>query len=105
VPATAGTLTHEVIRIAGRIYRNDGIVDRVTPGQRLEWHTTSGADAHGARTVRAIGPNRCSVSMALHIVPHGINRVLAPLLRSTIAKGLRNDLAELERLVAPSPNV
>jgi hypothetical protein len=104
-PAVAGTTTHEVLRVGGRTYVNDAVIERVVPGERLEWRTTAGADAHGARAVRPLGPHRCEVGLELHVEPHGIDRLLMPVLRRTLATGLRADLERLgellEREVAP----
>lgn len=101
----AGATTHEVIRVAGRTYRNDGVIDRVVPGSTIEWHTTSGAEAHGARTVRSLAPDRCEVTLELHVVPHGINRLLAPVLRSVLRSNLRRDLTALAAASAATPAV
>lgn len=98
-----GTITHEVIRVAGRTYRTTGRVDRVVDGATIAWHTTSGAEAHGTRTVRAIGRDRCEVTLELHVVPRGVNRLLAPVLRRMLASNLRRDLAALAALCAPRP--
>lgn len=98
-PAAVGTVTHEVMKVGGRTYRNTGLVGRVEAGRRLEWRTTAGADAHGSRTVEPLGGQRCRVTMELHVVPHGVNRVLAPVLRPMLVKGLRRDLQALAALV------
>ena len=97
-PIAVGVVTHEVMRVGGRTYRNTGVVERVEPGRRLDWRTTAGADAHGSRTVEPLGEGRCRVTMALHVVPHGVNRLLAPVLRPMLAKGLRRDLVALSAL-------
>ena len=99
-PAAVGTITHEVMKVGGRTYRNTGLVGRVEPGRRLEWRTTAGADAHGSRTVESLGGERSRVTMELHVVPHGVNRLLAPVLRPMLVKGLRRDLQALATLVA-----
>ena len=98
-PAAVGTVTHEVMKVGGRTYRNTGLVARVDPGRRLEWRTTAGAQAHGSRTVEPLGEHRCRVTMELQVVPHGMNRVLAPVLRPMLVKGLRRDLRALATLV------
>ena len=98
--ADVGTTTHEVIRVAGRTYRNDGVIDRVVPGCSIEWHTTSGAEAHGVRTVRGLEPGRCEVTLELHVVPHGVNRLLAPVLRRVLRSNLRRDLGALAAVPA-----
>ena len=98
-PVQVGTVTHEVVRVGGRTYRNDGLVLRVDAGRRFEWRTTAGADAHGARTVEPLDEHRCQVTMEVEVVPHGINRLLAPVLRPMLVKGLRRDLAALAGIV------
>lgn len=100
-PASAGAVTHEVLRVVGRTYRNDGVVERLVPGRRLEWRTTSGAVAHGSREVLPLGPDRCEVTLELHVEPHGVERLLAPVLRRILAKGLVEDLRRLADVVAP----
>lgn len=102
-PLGAGTITHEIIRVAGRTYRTTGCVDGVVDGTSIAWHTTSGAEAHGTRSVRALGPDRCEVALELHVVPRGVNRLLAPLLRRMLATNLRRDLAALAALCTAQP--
>ena len=97
--ATAGAVTSEVLRVAGRTYRNLGLVEQVLPGRRLEWRTTSGAVAHGSREVRVLAAERCRVDLELHVEPEGVNRLLAPLLRRVLAKGLVEDLRHLDDLL------
>jgi uncharacterized protein YndB with AHSA1/START domain len=101
--AVAGAVTRERIRAGGRTYRNDGVVERVVSGERLEWRTTAGVDADGARTVRSLGAGRCEVTLELHLRPHGFDRLLVPLLRGTLAKGLHADLGRLAGLLERSP--
>lgn len=96
---TEGSTTREVMRLGGRTYRNDAVVTSVVPGTRIEWRTTAGADAHGSRTVVPRGSARCEVTLELHVVPRGINRLLAPVLRRMIADNLRTDLDRLAGLV------
>jgi uncharacterized membrane protein len=99
----AGASTHEVIRVAGRTYRNSGVIDHVVRGSTIEWHTTSGAEARGARSVRALAPDRCAVTLELHVVPRGLNRLFAPVLRRMLRANLHRDLAELAALTAAVP--
>ena len=94
-----GTTTHEVIRVAGRTYVNDGIITGLVPGERLEWRTTTGVDAWGARTVSDVGEGRCAVDLELHVVPTGINRLLAPMLRRMMSRTMHADLETLRGLV------
>lgn len=98
-PAVVGTTTAEVLHLGGRTYRNGGVVTAVEPGHRLEWRTTSGADARGSRTVRPTGPGSCEVTLELQVRYHGLQRLLAPVLTPMLRKGLHGDLARLVSLV------
>ena len=99
-PATVGTTTDEVLHLGGRTYRNGGVVTAVEPGHRLEWRTTSGADADGARTVVPVADERCEVTLDLQVRPHGVERLLQPILIPMLRRGLRRDLRRLAALVA-----
>ena len=93
-----GTTTAEVMKVAGRTYRNDGEIVAVDAGARFAWRTTAGALAHGARQVTPIGAARCRVRLELHVTPTGVNRLLAPVLRRVLDRGLAGDLARLRDL-------
>lgn len=97
--ASEGTTTAEVLRLGGRTYRNGGLVIAVEPGRRLEWRTTSGADAQGSRTVRPVGPGACSVTLELEVRYHGLQRLLAPMLTPMLRRGLQGDLDRLADLL------
>ena len=103
--AQVGTSTAEVMKVAGRTYRNDGEVVAVTPGSRFEWRTTAGAVAHGSRQVSPIDPQRCRVRLELHVTPTGINRLFAPMLKRMLADGLTGDLQRLRNLVESEVSV
>lgn len=98
-PSMVGTTTHEVMRLGGRTYVNDGVVDDVVPGRRIEWHTTEGADASGAREVVPTPDGRSRVTLELRIRPHGAESLFAPIVRRTVRKQLWQDLEDLCRLV------
>lgn len=98
-PAREGTTTHETLRLGGRTYVNDGIVDAVEPGHRLTWHTVSGADASGSRRVVARADGGSRVTLTLTVRPHGAEVLLAPLVRRMLDRNLRRDLAALAALV------
>jgi hypothetical protein len=70
-PSVPGTTTHEVMRLGGRTYVNDGVVDVVVPGERLDWHTTQGAEASGSRQVTPLADGRCRVTLRLRVRPRG----------------------------------
>lgn len=90
-----GTTTAEEMRMAGQSYRNDGIVTAVEPGRRFSWRTTEGADAHGARTVEALGPDRCRLTLELVVTPHGAEALMAPVLGPMLRRTVVGDLRRL----------
>lgn len=98
-PAVTGTTTAEVLHLGGRTYRNGGMVTAVDPGRRLEWRTTSGADANGSRSVEPLGPDACTVTMTLDVRFHGSQWVLRPVLGPMLRKGLHRDLSHLASLL------
>ena len=101
-----GTTTSEDLRFGGRRYRNDGEVLEVTssgPRRSFRWRTVSGADAHGAREVVDHGDGTCSVTLELHVRPHGVERLLAPVLGRMLGRQLREDVARLADLVLSVP--
>ena len=96
--ASPGMTTYEVLRLGGRTYRNTGVIRAVVPGERIEWRTVEGADAHGARSVRPT-PDGCEVRLELHVHPTGVDRLLLPVLRVVLARNLRRDLVALAGVV------
>lgn len=98
-PVVAGQTTAEVLRLAGRTYRNGGEVTAVE-GDRFTWRTTSGVDADGARTVGALDGGRCRVVLELRLRPQGlVERLAVPMVR----KGLAADLQRLAALALREP--
>jgi uncharacterized protein YndB with AHSA1/START domain len=102
-PAVDGTTTDEVLRLGGRTYRNHGEVVRVEAGRRLEWRTTDGADANGSRTVTPVSDGRSEVELCLEVRPHGLERLLQPVLARMLRKGLHQDLGRLKALLETAP--
>jgi uncharacterized protein YndB with AHSA1/START domain len=98
-PVAVGTTTHEEMRLGGRAYVNDGVVDEVDPGRRLAWHTTDGADASGSRLVEALPDGGCRATLVLRVRPHGAEALMAPIVRRLLDRGLRRDLEALAALV------
>jgi uncharacterized membrane protein len=99
-PVTARTTTAEVLRAGGRTYRNSGAVTSLDPGARFTWRTTAGADvdADGSRSVEPLGPDRCRVRLELRVRPRPGQRLLTPVLRRTLRRGLAADLGRLRAL-------
>jgi uncharacterized protein YndB with AHSA1/START domain len=91
----AGTTTVEHLRLAGRHIRTEGEVTDVVDGRSFSWRTIAGADARGSRTVEALGPDRCRLRLELAVTPHGVERLLAPVLRRMLHANLRRDLQRL----------
>lgn len=104
-PVGVGTTTVEEMKFAGKSYRNDGEVVAVEPGSRFEWRTTAGAAAHGSRQVTPIDPQRCRVRLALHVTPTGFDRLLAPILKRMLDKGVAGDLERLRDLVEAEASI
>ena len=104
-PSRPGTTTHEEMRLGGRTYVNDGVVDAVDPGRRLEWHTTEGADASGAREVEPLPDGTCRATLTLRVRPHGAEVLMAPVVRRMLDRNLRRDLDALAALVAAAATV
>lgn len=102
-PAVPGTTTDEVLHLAGRTYRNRGVVTEVEPGRRLVWRTTAGADARGSRTVQPTDDGRAEVELVLEVRTHGVERLLQPILAPMLRKGLQRDLARLADLMQRDP--
>ena len=102
-PAVVGTTTDEVLHLGGRTYRNHGEVIRVEPGRRLEWRTLEGADANGSRTVTPVPGGRSEVELYLEVRPHGVERLLRPVLAPMLRKGLHEDLGRLKAALETAP--
>jgi uncharacterized membrane protein len=104
-PVTPATITAEVVRFGGRTYRNGGEVTGVGPGTRFTWRTAPGADvdAEGSRTVEPLDPGRCRVRLELRVRPGPGQRLMAPLLRAMLRRGLEADLRRLRTLAGTTP--
>ena len=96
-PVMAGTTTREVLRLAGRTFRSDGIVESVGPGRLFTWRTVSGATASGTRSVEVLDDGRCRVVLELRVTPKRSERLMVPVLRRMLAKNLRGDVERLAR--------
>lgn len=95
-----GTTTREELRLGGRTWINEGVIDEVDPGRLLRWHTVRGADAAGTRRVEPSGTGSCRVTLELEVRPHGLERLMAPVLKRVLVRNLRRDLERLETVVA-----
>ena len=104
-PVTPTTITSEVMRFGGRTYRNGGEVTGVDPGARFTWRTTPGADAdaEGSRSVEPLAPGRCRVRLELRVRPAPGRRLLTPILRTMLRRGLAADLRRLRALAEQVP--
>jgi hypothetical protein len=97
-----GTTTAEVMRFAGRTYRNCGEVIQVEPGRSFAWRTTSGIDAEGARLVEPLGEDRCRFTFHVRVIPRATSeRLLEPALRWMLRRLIRSDVRRLASLCAP----
>jgi hypothetical protein len=102
-PVRVGTTTAEVLGVAGRTYRNGGVVTAVEPGIRFTWTTTSGVVADGSRAVEALSPGRCRVRIEQCVHPRAAQRMLVPLLRVLLRRTLAGDVRRLKTLVEAGP--
>lgn len=94
-----GARTSEVLRFAGRTWRNDGEVLVVEPGTHMTWRTTSGADADGARTVTPLGAGESRIRLRLRVTPHGMQRPFGRLLARMLQRNLDRDIVALRALI------
>ncbi|MFI6602744.1 SRPBCC family protein [Nonomuraea sp. NPDC050536] len=90
-----GTTTGEVMRFAGRTYRNGGEVLRVDPGREFAWRTTSGIDAEGGRIVEPLDEGRALFTFHVRIRTRGLESVMAPVLRRLLRRTIRADIRRL----------
>ena len=97
-PVVEGTTTAEELRMAGRTWRNTGVVTSVEPGRRFSWRTTSGVPASGSRSVVPRSGGGCRVELALSVTPTGIHRLLRPLLVPMLRRGLAADAERLRQV-------
>ncbi|WP_433221435.1 SRPBCC family protein [Microtetraspora malaysiensis] len=94
-----GTTTAEVMRFAGRTYRNGGEVIQVDPGRSFAWRTTSGIDAEGDRLVEPLGADRCRFTFHVRVTPRVTSeRLLEPALRWLLRRSIRADICRLAGL-------
>ena len=98
-PVEVGTTTDEVMRLAGRTYRNLGLVTAVDVGRSFRWRTTDGAQATGSRAVRPLDAGGSHIRLELHVRVVGIQRLMAPLLAMMLRRNLTGDVERLRRLL------
>ena len=96
--AEVGTRTREAVRVGGRTHRNEGVVETVEPGRSFSWRTTHGVDARGSRTVTPLAGGRCEVTLELYTDPRGLDRLIAPMVRTRLARTTARDLRALAAL-------
>ncbi|MFC4122891.1 SRPBCC family protein [Nonomuraea zeae] len=98
-----GTTTAEVMRFAGRTYRNGGEVTQVRPGHSFAWRTTSGIDAEGGRIVEALGEDRCRFTFHVRVTPRTtFDKLLEPVLGRLLRRAIRADIRRLAGYCATS---
>ncbi|MFI7468798.1 SRPBCC family protein [Nonomuraea sp. NPDC049646] len=91
-----GTTTAEIMRFAGRTYRNGGEVVAVESGRSFAWRTTSGIVAEGGRFVEPLGEERCRFTFHVRVTPRtGSERALEPVLRWLLRRSIRADVRRL----------
>jgi len=98
-PVDAGTTTEEVIKVAGRIWTNLGVVTSVEPDRKFRWQTTSGVQASGSRQVSSLDDDRSRVSLELHVTPTGFDRLVATIASPVLRRNVRKDALALRALL------
>jgi hypothetical protein len=76
------------------------VVDSVDPGRSYSWRTTDGIDARGSRSVTPLAGGRCEVTVRWHLNPEGLDRLLLPMLKVSLARAAERDLVTLAALAA-----
>jgi hypothetical protein len=102
-PAREGVTTHELLRLLGRTFRTDAIIDRVEPGRRLQWRARDRQkQLHGSRLVEPTSPGSCRFTevVAGHLL--GLLRPLEPLVAWLLRRQATADLGRLKHLLETS---
>ena len=86
------------MRLAGKNYRNLGLVTAVQPGTHYEWRTTAGADANGSRTVTPAAKDKTIFKLAVAARVTGWQRVIGPLLALMLRRNISADTRKLKKL-------
>ncbi|RBY83314.1 SRPBCC family protein [Blastococcus sp. TF02A-26] len=102
-PVVEGTTTAEELHMAGRTWRNTGVVTSVEPGRRFSWRTTSGVEASGSRDVVPLSGGRSRLELRLRVSPTGAQRLLRPLLTRMLRRGLAADADRLRQVSEREP--
>lgn len=98
-PVVEGTTTVEEFRMLGTRSTNHAAIRDVVPGRSFRWATLVGVDAEGRREVEAVDGGRTRVRLELDVRPHGVERLLRPVLRSALTRAHERSLERLRALV------
>lgn len=103
-PPAVGTQVREVLKLGGREYVTDTAVIAVGPGMsyRFAGTGTSGV-VRGRRSVVETTPESAVFTYDVELEPHGIPRLIRPLLRWWLQHSLRRDLRRLRTMLVAAP--
>lgn len=87
-------------RFLGRNLAYTYEITEYTPGEQVAMRTTEGPFPMATTyTWRPIGPGKTHMVLRNHGEPTGFSRLLAPLMARAMRRAMRQDLAELKRLL------
>ncbi len=87
-------------RFLGRDLAYTYEVTEFTPGEQVAMRTTEGPFPMATTyTWRPIGPSKTHMVLRNHGEPAGFSRLLAPLMARAMRRAMRQDLADLKRLL------
>ncbi|MEL4319771.1 SRPBCC family protein [Leifsonia sp. YIM 134122] len=97
-----GTRTVEQFRMLGQRMTNTAIISRVDPGVAFSWATTSGTDADGERRIEPFEGGVRVVLTTTSRPGSRMERMLSPLIGSSLQRSLDRSLERFEDLVLES---
>ena len=97
-----GTRTVEQFRMLGQRTTNTAIISRVDPGVAFSWATTSGTHADGERRIEPVEGGVRVVLTTTSRPGSRIERILGPLIGSSLRRALDRSLERFEDLVLES---
>ena len=103
-PVQVGVTTHEWLRLLGRTFRTDAVIDRVEVGRLLEWRAYDRQkQLQGSRLVEPTGPTSCRFTEVVEGGLLGLWRPLGPLVAWLLQRQATADLRRLKHLLETQP--
>ena len=84
----------------GRLTRTRIEVHDVRPGASFAWRAVDGTGAHGIRSIKPLGDDRCELRTWRQIRLAGADRLLQPIVARVMARTERGDVLRAAALVA-----